>query len=350
MSLEPSNQLVSIIIPFYNEEDYLDRAISSVIEQAYSNIEIILVNDGSTDNSKTIAQTYKKNHKNIKLITTSNIGLGNARNTGIKNSSGNYILFLDADDAITKNAVNLLVKNIVEYNSDISICKFNLYDCNKDLISVSGFKSSSKTTDNLSACKAMYTHNISSTVWAKLYKRTVISQIQFLPSVWFEDRPYLLEYFLKTQKVSFVNDALANIYARENSISRRYISKRRIIDHHTIFLKELKLVKKYQKENELSYTILEHHLYVMLDNYLIISIDKNSISPSDFKKCKKTFIKHVNLYYDVLKKDKYKLKLKKQVLLFLLKSSQFIHWNLLEILISKILYRTRYRMIQHLKN
>ncbi len=116
------NPLISIIIPVYNVEPYLKDCLDSVINQTYKNLEIILVNDGSTDNSKTICEEYKKKDSRIILINQKNSGLSSARNAGIKQSTGEYISFIDSDDYVEKDYVEYLHNLVQTTNSKISIC------------------------------------------------------------------------------------------------------------------------------------------------------------------------------------------------------------------------------------
>ena len=105
---------VSIIIPVYNSEEYIKRCLESVINQTYKNLEILIINDGSKDKSDEIIKSYKDDR--IKYITQENRGLSGARNTGIDNSTGDYIMFLDSDDSIDLDAVSLLVERIKRIN------------------------------------------------------------------------------------------------------------------------------------------------------------------------------------------------------------------------------------------
>lgn len=116
---------VSIIVPVFNAEKYLERCVSSVLSQTYQNIELILVDDGSNDNSKEMCDEYCAAFHNIKCIHKKNEGVSSARNVGIDMSNGDYILFLDSDDFIDKEAVSVLIENAVESNSSIVICGYN---------------------------------------------------------------------------------------------------------------------------------------------------------------------------------------------------------------------------------
>lgn len=110
---------ISVIIPIYNVEQYLSQCLDSIINQTYTNLEIILINDGSTDNSKKICNQYKLLDSRIIVIHKSNKGLSDARNTGIKIATGDYISFVDADDFIDENMYTILSKKINTTNADI---------------------------------------------------------------------------------------------------------------------------------------------------------------------------------------------------------------------------------------
>lgn len=113
--------LISIVVPVYNVEKYLHQCIDSILEQDYEQIEIVLVDDGSTDNSGTICDEYAKKYSNIKVIHKTNAGLGMARNTGLEHVTGKYVTFLDSDDYIEKNLVSTLYTALKKNNVDV--CK-----------------------------------------------------------------------------------------------------------------------------------------------------------------------------------------------------------------------------------
>lgn len=115
------NKLISIIMPVYNAEKYLNRSIESIMNQTYNNIEIILVNDGSTDNSLEICTNYQEKDNRIKLINQENKGVSFARNKGIDESTGDYIMFIDSDDYIEKNMIEDMVEKIIEDDIDLII-------------------------------------------------------------------------------------------------------------------------------------------------------------------------------------------------------------------------------------
>ena len=116
------NETISIIIPVYNVEKYLNKCLNSVIEQTYKNIEVILIDDGSTDNSGKICDEYAKNDIRIKIIHQQNGGVSTARNNGLEHATGKYITFVDSDDYIEKEMIETMAKKIMKKNADIVIC------------------------------------------------------------------------------------------------------------------------------------------------------------------------------------------------------------------------------------
>ncbi len=115
------DSLISVIVPIYNGEKYLNRCIDSILNQSYKNIEVILINDGSKDDSASICKEYEKKDKRVRFFSKENSGVSNTRNLGIKESKGKYIMFADCDDCVTSNCIEVLLNNLNQYNTDISI-------------------------------------------------------------------------------------------------------------------------------------------------------------------------------------------------------------------------------------
>ena len=117
--------LVSIIVPVYNVQKYLDKCIESMLKQTYTNIEIVLVDDGSTDGSASICDKYAADDERVVVVHKKNGGQSDARNVGLEKSTGEYICWVDGDDCIEENMIELLHKNLVDNNADISICNYH---------------------------------------------------------------------------------------------------------------------------------------------------------------------------------------------------------------------------------
>ena len=116
------NSLISVIVPVYNVEKYLPQCLNSIINQTYKNIEVVLVDDGSTDDSGNICEEYKKNDERIIVVHQKNSGLSAARNVGIEISTGEYITFIDSDDYISPDYIENLYSALEQYSADIAIC------------------------------------------------------------------------------------------------------------------------------------------------------------------------------------------------------------------------------------
>ena len=193
---------ISVIIPVYNGEKYIRKCLDSVINQTKKEIEIVVVNDGSTDNTESIIKEYKD--KRIKYFKNTNHGIGYSRNFGVSKSSGKYIMFLDSDDYIDKDECKLLYEKCLEDDLDISICDFyKVY--NNDLIEVNlgDFKSSS-LKDNPDIITEFLNP------WGKLYNKKILTdnKIKFVENLKYEDAPFVIETFCNAKKIGKVNKAL----------------------------------------------------------------------------------------------------------------------------------------------
>lgn len=179
------NMVISIIIPVYNVEKYLRRCIDSVIKQSYKNLEIILVDDGSPDNSGPICDEYAKKDVRIRVIHKANGGLSDARNAGLDIATGEYIGFVDSDDYIAEDMYELLLHNILEFDADIAICGYaHVYDKHFTKCNLSGQK---YIYNNAEAMKLVLGNKINSYYWNKLYKKELFSKFRLPVGKVFED-------------------------------------------------------------------------------------------------------------------------------------------------------------------
>ena len=173
-------ELISIIVPIYNVEAYLERCLDSLVGQTYSNIEIILVDDGSTDHCPEICDIWERKDPRIKVIHKENGGLSDARNVGIKKVSGDYIIFVDSDDWLHRDMIKILADIRMETNADIVECKAKkVTEYVKD-DSINFKEINIRQFSSREALEALIDENIlKQTVWNKLYKKDVIDCIQF---------------------------------------------------------------------------------------------------------------------------------------------------------------------------
>ena len=205
--------LVSIIIPVYNIKPYLREALDSVIRQSYDRLEILVIDDGSTDGSGDICDEYAKKDERIIVIHEGNKGLSAARNKGLEIMTGDYVAFLDADDAYHPDFIKRLIEEMYRSGADISVCKFEYYDSSDD-ISVKGGAGHINPPiekgiyDSSEALVALSENRLNHSVWNKLYRRSLWDGIRFPDGHVYEDRYTTYKLLYKANKVSVIDDSL----------------------------------------------------------------------------------------------------------------------------------------------
>ncbi len=265
---------ISVIVPVYNVGKLVKRCLDSLINQSVKDLEIIIVNDGSTDNSEDYLCPYFDDPR-IKYIKNEiNRGLGNARNVGISSSQGEFISFVDSDDWIDLDLYKVMLENAVSTNSDIIICGIqNEYEnciSSKERYSYifPNEISKEKAISLLSRSEAN-NYMISPVVWNKIYKRTLLTEnnVTFLENSYWEDNLFSFQIFTKTNKISIVPHICYHYYQREQSITNTFSKKHiddLIIAYKMLksFLKENSIDTKYQKE---FYSYLDRAISSLLD-------------------------------------------------------------------------------------
>lgn len=217
-----NNFKISIVVPIYNVENYLNKCINSLLEQTYKKIEIILVNDGSTDSSSTICEKYKIYDNRIKIVHKKNGGLSDARNIGIEKSEGDYILFVDSDDYIDKDSCEKFINILKNKTADIitgnarkiqnKISSLIQYSQSEFSLSMSGEKFLKKELKNGTMHMA---------VWLNLYKREFLinKNLKFKKGLLHEDEEFTPRAFLKATSVISTKILFYNYVVRTNSIT-----------------------------------------------------------------------------------------------------------------------------------
>lgn len=213
-------ELVTVIIPVYNVEKYLERCINSVIKQSYSELEIILVDDGSTDKSYEICKKFALKDSRIKVFHKSNGGLSSARNFGLKMSLGKYIVFIDSDDYISSEMISVLYDALTESNSDLAICDFVKGDNDKYSFIQTNVKIRTLNPKEALECIYLNDHNKLQYVTAcwKLYKRNLFDNIKYPEGKLFEDIYTTHKIYGCCKSIAVVNSALYYYYQRPDSI------------------------------------------------------------------------------------------------------------------------------------
>ncbi|WP_333626004.1 glycosyltransferase [Sphingobacterium siyangense] len=264
--------LISIIIPVYNVEQYLPECLTSVISQTYRNLEIILINDGSTDGSGSICAAYAKNDVRIKVINKTNGGLSDARNMGLDLANGEYVSFVDSDDIIDKNFIRNLLQVLLDSKASISMCDYTnftsvtpakqpMHDYSIEVYTgeymLNNLYNQSWIPKNVIACN-------------KLYKRSVWSNLRYTVGVLHEDEYIIHELYANTNRLAYTREPLYFYRQREASITKE-ISPKRINDVMTIF----DLRESFFKANGYNHLITPNYQAKLLNIGLLAITYKN---------------------------------------------------------------------------
>ena len=224
-----SKPVVSIIVPVYNIEQYLDECIRSLVQQTYQNIEIILVDDGSTDASSDICDSYAKKYKHVKVRHQKNKGVSSARNAGIKAAKGEWIIFADGDDEMSSDAVDTLVNTAIKTEADCVSGNFVSYSDSHAVSVVSTSPEKIVLVDREEALKnLLYQRQIANAPFAKLYKADCIRKVRFSESITAAEDLQFNYFALKNvQKVAII-DTIVYLYRRRegSAINASFTRKR----------------------------------------------------------------------------------------------------------------------------
>lgn len=218
MAKQITDPLISVIVPAYNAVKYLHPCLNSVIHQTYSNLEIIIINDGSTDQTATIIENFQKKDPRIKIISQKNSGLSAARNAGLQKATGDYLTFVDADDTIEPTMLEQLLLALKKYHADISVCSF------QETFPNGKTKYFTKQTairiyNTNSALQAMLQENgFNVTATMKLFAKSTFNGITFPVGKLHEDVGTTYRAFLKAKTIVFLPKPLYVYHHHTNSI------------------------------------------------------------------------------------------------------------------------------------
>ncbi|MCD7740147.1 MAG: glycosyltransferase [Candidatus Gastranaerophilales bacterium] len=253
---------ISVIVPVYNVEKYLKECLDSILSQTFADIEIICVNDGSTDNSRKILEEYKNKDSRIIIIDKKNGGLSSARNAGMKIASGEFFSFIDSDDWVDITMLEKLYKNITDLNSDISICAVHQFDeTNQKIDDTNPYYTLEYFNESFDGKAFSYKDtkpfimDVCVMAWNKLYRHSLIEKYSacFPDGLIFEDGPFFFTIFFQTEKVSIVRDFLYYYRInRKNSIIQKAGKKfLNVIDVTEIMFNKIKDLPDFE---EIKYT------------------------------------------------------------------------------------------------
>ena len=298
---------VSVIVPVYNVEEYLERCLDSLVNQTLKETEIIVVNDGTKDNSQEIIDKYKEKYSNIKSYIKENGGLSDARNYGIKKATGKYIAFVDSDDYVTRDMYEKMYNKANLGNFDMVVCDLNyVYDDESIIKAYSNLKHD--TTDIKQAML-----NIYPAAWNKIFKKKLFETgIEFKKGVWFEDVEFIYRLLPYVKTIGVIHEHFNQYVQRQGSITNTVNKK---IYHYidnwngiVEFYKEKGLYKQYYKELEYSYV-----RYI----YATFLKQATSFDEEEYQNAVNTAIKNVKENFPHYRMNKYFYQSKKGIYLLL---------------------------------
>jgi glycosyltransferase involved in cell wall biosynthesis len=316
VSKEP---LISVVVPVYKVEEYLDKCVESIINQTYKNLEIILVDDGSPDNSPKKCDEWSKKDNRIKVINKKNGGVSSARNTGIDKSKGEWITFVDADDWIETTYVEDMYNISQDFDANYICCGYNkIYSENVESINSNGELIELNSRDYLTAL--LNVQNGYGFVHMKLINKDIIGKVRFdeeLPVG--EDALFNIQLCDNLDKVVIYNKALYNYRINTNSVVRKYDVN--YVDKYTNSMQKMKtyINKKYNDKtirlNVFNYIV--YHLMLICVNYCYHPENKNK-----YQSLKE--VCNIDIYKEATKNSNYdNLSLTRKITLFTIKHKMF---------------------------
>lgn len=216
--MKNQNELVTVIVPIYKVEMYLERCVSSILNQSYQNLDVLLIDDGSPDSCGSMCDVFANSDNRIRVIHQNNKGLAETRNIGVANAIGNYIVFIDSDDYIEPNMISTLYNNLKSYKADLSCCGhleeyphgYTERNCFKDFIKV-------YTAEQALRC-FLFTSEIDVVSWNKLYKKELFRNVVFPSGKLYEDHYTIYKLIDNASKIVYDSTPLYHYCKRDSSI------------------------------------------------------------------------------------------------------------------------------------
>lgn len=296
---------VSIIIPVYNVEKYLEECLWSVVTQSLKEIEIICINDGSTDDSLRILNDFAKNDSRIRIISKENGGQAIARNIGINEAIGDYIGFVDSDDFIKSNMFEIMYGNVCDGNLDINMCKVSSFDDLDNTVNSSDWYYSLKCFDGFE--KKIFNHldtkeftdEISVTPYNKLYKRDFIikNKLYFPENLIFEDEAFFYDVYLKAERISIVDENLYSYRVNREGSTVSRDADNDYTDILRVFQKIREILKKYNLMDIYKKQVYNKFFHKCLARY---SETSTNYRPNFWKMMKNDFESIIDFDFDVV--------------------------------------------------
>lgn len=285
--------LVSVIIPVYNVEKYLHRCLNSVKNQSFKNLDVILIDDGSTDKSGEICENYCKEDFRFRVIHQKNRGQATARNLALDMAKGDYICFVDSDDYIEKTMIETLYNSITNNNADIAVCGYNRVNETGELIKTFfPFNSEGVLNKREAVLEILKDIHLFSFLWDKIFKRELFKNIRLPENKLFEDVATVYKIVQKAEKIIVIPLALYNYVERNSSTIASY-SDRRFRDQLEAFYGQEKFAKQHHYDEAIpwiNYHITETKRRIL---YWYISTGKKDQIKKILKELKREYRKEL---------------------------------------------------------
>ncbi len=267
---------VSIVVPVYNTSKYLNECIDSLLNQSFNDLEIICINDGSTDNSLDILKKYENTYSNIRVYSQKNSGLSITRNNGIKYSNGDYIYFMDSDDFLEPNTIEELYNHAEGNDLDVIIFKLiNLRDCTYEKYTESYYemKFLKKWDKKIFSLNDLGSEVLDIAVSApgKFFKKDLIKDMKFPENLIFEDNLFFAEVMIKAERVSFLDKHLYNRRRRENSITQ--VKNLKFADSIIIINRIIDLAKQYGLYDKYKFDLWERKILKVFNRFSAVDLE-----------------------------------------------------------------------------
>lgn len=268
------NSLISIIIPVYNTEKYLPKCIESARQQSYKNLELIFINDGSTDNSSTILARAAESDSRIKIIEQENSGLSAARNRGMREALGDYIMFLDSDDWLDKETCEIALEKMKEYDADVVFwsyireyqeksLKTPLFNDEEIIWKSNGIRRLFRRMVGLTEKELAEPQKTDSliTAWGKIYKKNVLKDIEFVDTkiIGTEDALFNIQVFSRIQSALYIPDFFSH-YRKYNEISLTHHYKENLAKQWKELYQRILQILRIQERDKECYVALNNRI------------------------------------------------------------------------------------------
>ncbi len=240
--------LVSYIVPVYNVEKYLERCLSSLLNQTYSHMEIILVDDGSTDNSGSLCDAFADQYSHISVYHQANQGASFARKWGLEKAKGEYVAFVDSDDTIDVRITELLIQAILTYHTEIAVCDYQKgIDGKTDFRDITDTRISTVELEYQRLMQRFFSYDFWG-FWGKIYQKDIFENIYFPKATLCEDYAVMAQLFTRYRKVAYVAAPLYHYRVHLGGLSTSVLNERKFEE-----LQNMAYVYQYMRKNDRSY-------------------------------------------------------------------------------------------------